>query len=310
MIWILLPNHLTNQAIKNVPTGWNWKHLLEFDVFPLKTLFFFEPFLLRLESYYWLRLIARSVLVTISFILVLCFIVNVFTYLRKAYYKKVVNLETYIYLLGSITLILNIGFLAWLSVRLPVFPQPDNLNWTFVWETRYYIPAMFFLQVFLFSLPFNTDLSFKKFKGLVRTLAVFMIVFAVAYWSWTYFGIFIGKKSDGTYHTERADKVKIGNFLRDNLPKETQPTVLTFLNYGEGYGANRIISDVARDHTANRFDWDFSVSKKLNTSRPVTLFFILPKELSSSESEFVKINNASIVLELSKSNLYRMEVNP
>ncbi len=115
---------------------------------------------------------------------------------------------------------------------------------------------------------------------------------------------------DGTYYAESANKVKLGNFLRNNLNNQTQPTVLTFLNYGEGYGANRIINDIGRGYTTNRFDWDFSVSKKLNTSRSVTVFFVLPEELSPSEGEFVKVNNASIVLELSKSNLYRMEVKP
>lgn len=310
LLWILFPNHLTNQESKNFPTGWNWKHLLEFDVFPLKAFFFLDPFLLRLESYYWLGFIVKLGLFAISFIFVLSFLIYAFTYLRKAYFKKIINLENYVYLLGSITLIINIGFLVWLSLRLAVFPQANNPNWTFVWETRYYIPAMFFFQVFLFSLPFKIDLSINKLKGIVGTLAIIPIVFAIAFWSWKYFDVFINKRLDGTYYAESADKVKIGNFLRDNLYKETQPAVLTFLNYGEGYGANRIINDDAKGYDATRFYWDFSESEKLNTSRSITLFFVLPGELSPLEGEFVKVSNASIVLELSKSNLYRMEVKP
>ncbi|MDQ3062623.1 MAG: hypothetical protein M3R14_07130 [Acidobacteriota bacterium] len=310
LLWILFPNNLTNQESKNFPTGWNWKHLLEFDVFPLKAFFFLDPFLLRLESYYWLEFIARLGLFTISFIFVLSFLIYAFNNLRKVYYKKIINLENYVYLLGSITLIINIGFLTWLSLRLAEFPQVGNPNWTFVWETRYYIPTMFFFQVYLFSLPFKIDLSVKKLKGIIGILAIIPIVFAITYWSWKHFDIFINKRLDGTYYAESADKVKIGNFLRDNLHKETQPSVLTFLNYGEGYGANRIINHNAKGYGATRLDWDFSVSEKLNTSRSITLFFVLPRELSSLEGEFVKVNNATIVLELSKSNLYRMEVEP
>lgn len=313
LLWIFFPDHVLSQDIESIRTGWHWKHLLEFTAFPVRGFFFLDPFLTRLEPYYWLEVVANLVLIIISFIFVLGFISYATIYLSRAYSKKIVTSETYIYLLGAITLIINIGFLAWLSVRLPLFPEPwvgGNLNVTFVSQIRLFIPAIFFLQVFLFSLPFKQGLSSKKLQKVVWFLAITPIVFAAAYWSWKYFDVFINKRLAGTYYAEHADNIRIGNYLRDNLSSENQPAILAFVNYGEGYGASRIISDVAKGHTGNRFDWDFSVNEKLNTLSPVTVFFILPKEISLPESNFILVNKASIVLELPESNLYRMELKP
>ena len=320
LLWILFPDHLINTWIEDYSKGWNWHNLLQIDPFAVKAFFFTDPFIARLEHFYWLSLFVKAGMFVVSLILVSSFVIYTFYCIKKTYLKGITDVEAYVYLLGCITLIINVGYLVWISIRLVSIPQQNNPNWTFVWETRFYSPSMLFLQMFLFSIPSKIDLSMPKLKVFIRTLVMFPVVFAVAYFSWKYFDVFVNKRLDGTYYAESVDKQKIGNYLKENLSKEIQPPVLTFVNYGEAYGATRLQWEYRQDKTislslfgdgATRFHWDFKESgKHLRTTKPVVLFFLMPKKLNNSEGKFVSENGAAIVLNLSDSDLYRMEVKP
>lgn len=320
LLWIFFPDHLINTWIADYSKGWNWHNLLQFDVFPVKAFFFVDPLMGRLENFYWLNLLVRAGMSVASFILVSSFFIYTFYRVKKTYLKGISDVEAYVYLLGSMMLLANVGYLIWISVRLVSLPQQNNPNWTFVWETRFYSPAILFIQIFLFSIPFKADFQIPKLKVFLKVLVITPVIFAFAYCSWKYFDVFVNKRLSGTYYAESVDKLKIANYLKENLPKETQPAVLTFVNYGEAYGARRLQWEDKQNKTsslasfgegATKLHWDFNESGELlRTTRPVSLFFLMPKELSDSETKFVGENSAVIVLSLSDSDLYRMQVNP
>lgn len=310
LLWFISPAHISNREMIAFSAKWNWNYLLQFDPFPIKGFFFIDSILTKVQS---IPSLEKFVIIGIwiaSLLLVISFVSYIFLLLKKSILNKTINAEIYIYLLGIITLAINVGFLVWLSLRLPVFPQPNNPIWTFVWETRYYVPTIFFLQVFLFTIPFKPDLKFNKCKKVFGFLTVLSVAFAFSYSTWKYYDVFVNNRLDGTYYAENIHNVELGNFLKNNLRKEIKPVILTFLNYGESYGASRITTVDSNGKHIIRSYYTFDISEKIETTSPVILYFILPDKLSENESEFVESHNASVIFELSATKLYRMEVNP
>jgi hypothetical protein len=308
LIWLFFPNHLVNQQAKGLSAEWNWQHLLEFDAFGLKAFFFLDPILSKFELQTATEIIIRLATLIASTTIIITFIGYGLSYANRIIPDKNFKSEGYIYLLGIVTVIINILYLMWLSVRLPVFPQPNNPIWTFVWETRYYIPAMFFLQVFIFSIFFKLEKN-PRLKIIAGGFVLLTISYAFTYWSWKKYDVFVNKRLDGTYYAESEEKLKIGSFLKSELSKESRPVVLGFLNYGEGYGATQLNSD-NENAVDTLTDGYVNINKNLRSSDPVIYYFILPNKFNSAEKDFLTAGEATKVLALSKSDLFRIEIKP
>jgi hypothetical protein len=303
---LTIPQHLINQGAGSIVRGWYWNHLLEFDQFGLKTFFFLEPVISRLNSASIFGSGLSIVTSALSIGLVaLCTLSGVrFVHERK---HEVPDGELLIALLGVTTVIINIVYLSWLSIRFPTIPQPDNPSWTFVWETRYFTQSMMFILLFVFILPFRLRSSSKLVRKASLAFIALAMTFAGSYWLWKHFDIFWRDRWAGTYKAEKSEDVAIANFLRTRFENQPDTTVLGFSTIASAYGPARIASSAGNGAGDN---FQVGHDEQLKTTKQRTLILKFRKELTDEERKFLDERRGIKVLELPNADLYQLEILP
>lgn len=146
--WGLYQYNQFEQAsyIYDQPGNWYPEHLLSFDPFPLKTFFFYgTPHELALEAIHpMLAGLLTGIALLCSVGVLGYFGLSLLKHLRES--RSIQGMSIW---LGAIIIAINSALLVYLSLTKP----PESWNqigfWTFVMETRYFVPAMLVIGVFV-----------------------------------------------------------------------------------------------------------------------------------------------------------------
>ncbi|MFK7969894.1 MAG: hypothetical protein AB8F95_05980, partial [Bacteroidia bacterium] len=150
---------LSHLAFKPLNKGFDLNRLVPFDPFPIKGFLFADPdafaakqSLISLEVFQWFFWIISAVILGLT-----CWFL----------WKKKNSLR----IPAAILVMLPVVMLTYLSMRYPPEINIDGTEWTFVQETRYYIPAMIIFHIAVFGLSVRFW-KWGKYAMILLTLLV------------------------------------------------------------------------------------------------------------------------------------------
>lgn|GEM_PF-6913537 len=308
VLFATIPQHLINQANGSWTKGWNFGHLLQFDPFALKTLFFIEPILSRLDPASTRFLAFQLVAGAISLVLIAVTVLAAARWIRRD--SRPETGKPIFAIIGILTILFNVAILSWVSIRLPEFPQSNNPHWTFVCETRYFAPSVVFILAVVFILPYLLQGSSRLASRACMAFVLLIVGFAGLSWAWKYYDIFVNHRLAGTYAAESAEDVEIARYLISTPEIRRDSTVLGFTSIASGYGMPQIADAPVAAGSEKGADWDSNGGRPLASSQPRTVIVRIDKTPSPEQARLLSSRQALRILELSRSDLYRFDVSP
>ncbi len=178
-----------------------------------------------------------------------------------------------LYLLGLFTILLNVSFIASLSIY---YPPENTLNtfwnhtepffWTFASEARYFAPSVIFIQIFIFSMPF---LKINNLKiNLFARFTCLCIIGSSLFYSWTiwYYPMRWGVNSYSTY---KDNVMAFQLFIYEELPKiakQSQTVVSSDASLYQGIAAAAGYKVIDFDVLMKKIN-----TNTLHTSKPIKI---------------------------------------
>ena len=173
-----------------------WQNLSKIDGFVIQNLFYLSPIhnLLAQSS----RLNIFAILLSRGAFGLSLFML--YPYMQSLWrHRKIQDASADFYRLGFVTGLVNIGMLFILSLFVAPMQAGILDNYTYMQETRYFAPTLFFVLFFMFSQ--------LQTQAIYRYTVIVALVFAFLFTGYIFFQIhFLGKKElKGTYSYYHAD---------------------------------------------------------------------------------------------------------
>ncbi len=199
--------------------------------------------------------------------------------------------------LAVVTVIVNVALLAWFS-----YTHRPETGWTefftYVKETRYYVPSMLLIQISLILVLCGQDGAGGLVRKVGRAGLVAALAFSVSYGFYRMVKVHV---LDDPTILERKQRVvsKTLAKMREVRGDRDSPMV-----YAEGISDHHLhLLDLNSDARIVR-DYRELLSGSLPTTGPVELFISIPTTRTTRETGFLKTHDATPVLKLPGGDLY------
>jgi len=249
------------------PKGFFPENLAKFDVFPFKSLFFYEG---ALQVVFNVLPVLKPVYLFVAALFSLIIVFEILRYiLRKI---DAVKLTKDYLTLGITVLFVNVFFLIYMSLS-HKGQSWEIPPWTPVEETRYYGQSMLFIEIVLLTMLLYEQYKSKILKALYVSLLAVVLLYAGSYWINENYTVYVKNNRQNTYAGMYQEELKISQIVDGHLDEGhfnvfASPNALTdnFVFDFSGVQAINI------NYTALLNDTIF------RTNRPVTLFLATPQD--------------------------------
>ena len=155
-------------------------------------------------------------------------------YSRRLEKSTLINFE-----ILSLSVFLTIcGMLAFLSLISPTQSFTGESSWTYVKETRYYAPAIFFIQLFVSKMIFNPNK--RSLTLLFKTFAIFSFSMSIIYFSFKHYKLIVKHDKEGTFNYDLREPLALLQILKKSNQQQ-QPIIVATKN--ETMGTLSILSN-------------------------------------------------------------------
>ncbi len=274
------------------------ENLEKFDPFVLNSFFDLDLLMSEVEQAWVVKSVhGFSLLVSI---IILVFIVRQIFFVNKSH-RSITHpvWQTYL-MLGILSTMVIIGLLAALSLK---DPRQIWGEWTYVEETRYYMPAMVFILIYALSLLEN--------KSVHRNIRVFTIILLFMSFAFTT-GLWFSHHYKGL--KRKNEKIAIYHKTKELVKKSSKKVVYAEAGISNMYfvsiaGATPLMKlvDTEKLLMENQYE-QLLQKKKLTASEPV-LLLVRTYASEPASLDFVKKFNGEKVLSFSESDVYVIEIN-
>ncbi|HQN17023.1 MAG TPA: hypothetical protein PLC90_11775, partial [Bacteroidales bacterium] len=175
------------------PKGFFPENLAKFDVFPFKSLFFYEG---ALQVVFNVLPVLKPVYLFVAALFSLIIVFEILRYiLRKI---DAVKLTKDYLTLGITVLFVNVFFLIYMSLS-HKGQSWEIPPWTPVEETRYYGQSMLFIEIVLLTMLLYNQYKSKILKALYVALLAVVLLYAGSYWINENYTVYVKNNRQNTY---------------------------------------------------------------------------------------------------------------
>ncbi|HOH84495.1 MAG TPA: hypothetical protein PLI16_07775, partial [Bacteroidales bacterium] len=249
------------------PKGFFPENLAKFDVFPFKSLFFYEG---ALQVVFNMTPILEPIYLFVAGLFSLIIVFEILRYiLRKI---DAVKLTKDYLTLGVTVLFVNVLFLIYMSLS-HKGQSWEIPPWTPVEETRYYGQSMLFIEIVLLTMLLYEQYKSKILKALYVSLLAVVLLYAGSYWINENYTVYVKNNRQNTYAGMYQEELKISQIVDGHLDE----------GHFNVFASPNALTD--------NFVFDFSGVQAINcnytallndtviiTHRPVTLFLATPQD--------------------------------
>ena len=279
-------------------------HLLLMDSFPLKAVFFTDildqNIRATLPGFVFLL---RPVSVILSLLVLGVIIYHGLRCMTRRTEDPAPQSLPFLYLMVFLTLLVNVALFSYYSVRNP--PQSGWIDfWTYVQETRYYAPSMFFIQITLVLVLFK---PFTKNHIIKYALGCFLgaaLCFSVSFGLYRAYKIHVAEGP--TKYSTRVDEVSKVVEMINTLHHDSATQIV----YADGISVHNACLVALRSSARIILDYDYEtlIKNPLKASKPTTLFVRIHENRSDFEDAFIEFHSLKPVIELYRSDIYRVDL--
>ena len=249
------------------PKGFFPENLAKFDVFPFKSLFFYEG---ALQVVFNILPILKPVYLFVAALFSLMIVFEILRYILRKF--DAAKLTKDYLTLGITVLFVNILFLIYMSLshKGQSWEVPP---WTPVEETRYYGQSMLFIEIVLLTLLLYDQYKSKILKTLYVSLLAVVLLYAGMYWVNENYTVYVKNNRQNTYAGMYEEELKISQIVNAHLDKGRYNV----------FASPKPLTD--------NFVFDFSGVQAINLNytallndtiivahRPITLFLATPQD--------------------------------
>jgi len=119
----------------------------------------------------------------------------------------------FFYTFGIFTFLGILSYLSLLTIIIPGIKEGYDPYWTFVTATRYYAPAMIFIQLIVFIIVFENKIKNRITDKTMKLFLYFAIVFAIIYWTNQNYKYYIKDNKQYTFKKEYEDPIYISKVI-------------------------------------------------------------------------------------------------
>jgi hypothetical protein len=288
-----------------------WEHLRWFDSFGVKSFLFTRPIDYRLPTDKpTLIMIYRLMLHLISFAFIVMVYFqfinkkNIFGTFKNHNSQPFLSVFTILFLITSLA---AIGFMVLQSLTTPyeadAFGPPWMPHlWTFVYATRYFLPVMVFMLLFLFLMLLSEHKYIKHLSSIFFSVA---LVWSVLFCVYTNYQIYSQSgNGGGAYRKVYPDNYNYYLLLKSESAKNDK-VVFTLFDFDKSAPAALLSgAHACRDYSS-------IIDEKLNAEKckGYTLFLQMPLQdaLNEKEKLFLQHNSAEKVIAGKIKDVYKVK---
>lgn len=220
---------LSGSAVRDLDeTGFFLRNMLSMDLFPFKSLVFYEgldKILFNIHPF-----MEPAFIITAAFFSAWI----VFEILRFIIRKTMQDsLRKEYFVTGITVLMVNVFFLAFLSLthKGQEWKVPP---WTFVEETRYYSQSMLFIAIAFLTFILYEQYQNKISKIIYKFIIFIILLYAGAYWINNIVKVSFAKEQEYTFRGMYEEELKLCEMVSSNMTKD-EPVVFLSPNYDLSY---------------------------------------------------------------------------
>ena len=273
--------------LRRLETGFFWEHLLKVDALGAKSLFFTENlykyFITHQMTDHWIQVVLVIGELVLSFVIIGSIGYGVFWKQKVLTKLSDDYLKNSYFLLVILTLVYSLGYLGALSV---VYRWANG--WTYIQETRYYIPAI--MGIITLFIYFATQSGLPLFyKFISRSILIISLVFATAYAGYRVVAVSLLKHDNyNIYYL--FDELWQVNAQLPNLVKELSDKPVVFAASDPRIGQYTYFTGTLRIVLAK------IKAGGVHTSRPITLLLYIPEKDYRKEYNYILKNRTYRVM--------------
>jgi hypothetical protein len=285
---------------REVEYGLYFFQLSRIAAFPFESFFFSEAIIEKVKSINSIAgLLARAItlLISLSFLVVIYYVF--YLSIKKMRSSIKLDLLGIFCIAGGVTIIGILSYLALLSIFIPgeTWQIP---YWTFVENTRYYAPAIIFIQIIIFILAFEkTLLTNKIVKTSLQAFIFGSIVFSGLYWANQNYKYYIHNNKQYTFEWNHAHDFAVANAI-DELVKNYPERSVYVSNDNLHSGVVKLLSDVSISSGA----YQTIIQNGIKSSEPILFIILMPDEKSEIEKDFINKNSLIKKINIENNELY------
>jgi hypothetical protein len=270
----------------NIESGFYLNNLLKFDSFFLNS-FFNSDYLVKYFNYIFKDKISSIIVLILNFLIVLTFLFFELLRFYRFIKNKSYNLDFMLNLFGLVLFAVNILYLIYLSIS---YNFPLDNYWTYVEESRYFIPIKIYFQIYFFFII----LKYVKSK-ILNILVSIILLFNVIYF------------------------IKISSTSNIWTIKKTKDIKIEYLDYLQRKYDNFLFIDnklntiiwasLKNIKTIDRHSYKRLINNEYYSEDNINLIIEIFNEPSENENNFLKTNNAVLIKEELDSKFYIIKLN-
>ena len=264
------------------------ENLLQTDPFIFKTYFFIDTFVAKINSHNILKIAMLSFEIIISSFILLFFIKDIYT--RRLEKSTLFNFE----ILALTVLLVVCGMLTFLSLISPTQSFTGQSSWTYVKETRYYAPAIFFIQLFVSKMIFNPNK--RSLTLLFKTFAIFSFSISIIYFSFKHYKLIVKHDREGTFNYDLKEPLELLQILKKSN-QDLQPIIVATKNE-----TMSTLSILSNGIPVSNYDSLLVHGAQLPTDKIIYLECEQP--LNNSQKLFLSQTKSNFIFSLGKNNWY------
>jgi hypothetical protein len=291
-----------------------FKHLLWFDSFPIKALFFPRPYEFRLPHNLMVIRIFRISLHLASFFfagyLLMHFIKKVKHPTVNNQLKEEKNIFPFLMMMGSAILIIS-SFLSMESIT--TVPESNSFGpswmprmWTFVYSTRYFVIPILLFQV-LFFMMVNEVMENITTNKIKRTITKgfygVSLLATLLQWAYTTKQYHFGNGA-ASFWTNGKSEITTFKILNESQTQNPSiKTIYSYYNRGPEEGGSMTLYSKA--HVCK--DYHKMMAEGFKHTDPIILYLLMPNaDLSAEESSFISTYKPEVVEIFNEGTLYKV----
>lgn len=275
-----------SNLMDNIESGFYLNNLLKFDSFFLNS-FFNSDYLVKYFNYIFKDKISSIIVLILNFLIVLTFLFFELLRFYRFIKNKSYNLDFMLNLFGLVLFAVNILYLIYLSIS---YNFPLDNYWTYVEESRYFIPIKIYFQIYFFFII----LKYVKSK-ILNILVSIILLFNVIYF------------------------IKISSTSNIWTIKKTKDIKIEYLDYLQRKYDNFLFIDnklntiiwasLKNIKTIDRHSYKRLINNEYYSEDNINLIIEIFNEPSENENNFLKTNNAVLIKEELDSKFYIIKLN-
>ena len=293
LFFSFMKNYTGNlNPLNRLETGFFWEHLLKIDALGTRSLFFTENLYKYLITHqmtgHWIQAALVTGELIISFVILWC--IGYLVFGRQKVLTRLSDdyLKNSYFLLVVLTIIFSLGYLGALSV---VYRWANG--WTYIQETRYYIPAMMGILTLFMYLATQSGLPLL-YRFISRGILIISLTFATVYTSYRIVAVSLLKHDNYNIYYLFDELWEVNDEL-PKLVKELSDKPVVFAASDTRIGQYAYFTGTLR----------IALSKieegGVHTSRPVTLLLYIPEQNYRKEYDYILKNRTYKVMKQVKS---------